>query len=106
MAHVEDFGSGVILKFFTTFSYGCENLLWASFTENSPVRVRAKAKTRSARAGLKLPVGRIHRILKNGNYAPRTGEGAAVYMTAVLEYLAAEILELAAKAADDNHRTR
>lgn len=67
---------------------------------------RAKAKSRSHRAGLQLPVGRIHRILKNGNYAPRVGAGAAVYMTAVLEYLAAEILELAAKAASDNKRTR
>ncbi|XP_075970110.1 histone H2A-like isoform X2 [Anticarsia gemmatalis] len=71
----------------------------------SPAK-RAKVKSRSNRAGLKLPVGRIHRILKNGNYAPRVGAGAAVYMTAVLEYLAAEILELAAKAADDNQRTR
>lgn len=53
-----------------------------------------------------MPVGRIHRILKNGNYAPRIGGGAAVYLSAVLEYLAAEILELAAKAADDNQRTR
>lgn len=68
--------------------------------------MRAKTKTRSKRAGLSLPVGRIHRILKNGNYAPRIGSGAAVYMTAVLEYLAAEILELSAKAAEDNQRNR
>lgn len=68
--------------------------------------MRTKTKTRSTRAGLKLPVGRIHRILKNGNYAPRVGEGAAIYMAAVLEYLAAEILELAAKAAEDNNRSR
>ncbi|XP_026729837.1 histone H2A-beta, sperm-like [Trichoplusia ni] len=75
-------------------------------SDESPVKMRAKTKTRSNRAGLSLPVGRIHRILKNGNYAPRIGSGAAVYMTAVLEYLAAEILELSAKAAEDNQRTR
>ncbi|CUT99842.1 histone H2A [Echinococcus multilocularis] len=28
---------------------------------------RAKAKTRSARAGVQLPVGRVHRLLRRGN---------------------------------------
>ncbi|KAJ8732407.1 hypothetical protein PYW07_015006 [Mythimna separata] len=73
---------------------------------SGPAGMRAKNKTRSTRAGLKLPVGRIHRILKNGNYSQRVGEGASIYMAAVLEYLAAEILELAAKAAEDNNRSR
>ncbi|CAB3234288.1 unnamed protein product [Arctia plantaginis] len=67
---------------------------------------RAPAKTRSHRAGLMFSVGRVHRILKNGNYAPRVGAGASVYLTAVLEYLSAEILELAAKAAEDNKKSR
>ncbi|CAH0728077.1 unnamed protein product, partial [Brenthis ino] len=65
-----------------------------------------KNKTRSARSGLTFPVGRIHRILRNGKFAPRVGCGAAVYLAAVLEYLSAEILELAAKAAEDNGRSR
>jgi histone H2A len=63
-------------------------------------------RTRSARSGLTFPVGRIHRILRNGNYARRIGEGAAVYLTAALEYLAAEILDLAGKAAEDFKRSR
>lgn len=67
---------------------------------------RAKAKTRSSRAGLVFPVGRIHRIMRDGNFAPRIGGGASVYLAAVVEYLCAEILELAAKAADDNGRSR
>ncbi|KAI9093868.1 histone 2A, partial [Phlyctochytrium arcticum] len=62
--------------------------------------------SRSARAGLQFPVGRIHRLLRKGNYAQRVGAGAPVYLAAVLEYLAAEILELAGNAARDNKKTR
>jgi len=65
-----------------------------------------KAKSRSAKAGLQFPVGRIHRHLRKGNYATRIGAGAPVYLAAVLEYLAAEILELAGNAARDNKKTR
>lgn len=65
-----------------------------------------KAVTRSARAGLQFPVGRISRFLRNGRYAARVGGGAPVYLAAVMEYLAAEILELAGNAARDNKRAR
>lgn len=67
---------------------------------------KAKSVTRSARAGLQFPVGRINRLLKQGRYAERVGSSAPVYLAGVLEYLTAEILELAAKAATDNKRTR
>jgi len=66
----------------------------------------SKPQTRSAKAGLQFPVGRIHRLLKKGNYAQRVGAGAPVYLAAVLEYLAAEILELAGNAARDNKKAR
>jgi len=65
-----------------------------------------KTMSRSAKAGLQFPVGRIHRLLKRGNYAQRVGAGAPVYLAAVLEYLAAEILELAGNAARDNKKQR
>ncbi|KAI1715626.1 core histone h2A/H2B/H3/H4 domain-containing protein [Ditylenchus destructor] len=65
-----------------------------------------KAKSRSSRAGLQFPVGRLHRLLRKGNYAERVGAGAPVYLAAVLEYLAAEVLELAGNAARDNKKTR
>ena len=65
-----------------------------------------KSSTRSSRAGLQFPVGRIHRHLREGRYAERVGAGAPVYLAAVLEYLTAEILELAGNAARDNKRTR
>ncbi|XP_066292546.1 late histone H2A.3, gonadal-like [Branchiostoma lanceolatum] len=67
---------------------------------------KAKGKSRSSRAGLQFPVGRVHRFLRKGNYANRVGAGAPVYMAAVLEYLTAEILELAGNAARDNKKTR
>ncbi|XP_056152549.1 histone H2A-like [Lampris incognitus] len=69
-------------------------------------KARAKSKTRSSRAGLQFPVGRVHRLLRKGNYAERVGAGAPVYLAAVLEYLTAEILELAGNAARDNKKTR
>ena len=65
-----------------------------------------KSQTRSARAGLQFPVGRISRFLRKGQYAKRVGGGAPVYLAAVLEYLSAEILELAGNAARDNKRSR
>ncbi|VAI23860.1 unnamed protein product [Triticum turgidum subsp. durum] len=52
---------------------------------------RKKAVTRSVKAGLQFPVGRIGRYLKKGRYAQRVGSGAPVYLAAVLEYLAAEV---------------
>merc|ERR1711874_136172 len=65
-----------------------------------------KSKTRSYRAGLQFPVGRVHRLLRTGNFADSIGSGTAVYLAAVLEYLTAEILELAGNVARDNKKTR
>ena len=69
-------------------------------------KAKAKAVSRSVRAGLQFPVGRMHRLLRKGNYAERVGSGAPVYLAAVIEYLTAEVLELAGNAARDNKKTR
>lgn len=69
-------------------------------------KAKSDTKSRSYKAGLQFPVGRIHRMLKAGNYAERVGAGAPIYLGAVLEYLTAEILELAGNAARDNKRQR
>ena len=65
-----------------------------------------KSTSRSAKAGLQFPVGRVARYLKLGRYAARVGGGAPVYLAAVMEYLAAEVLELAGNAARDNKKAR
>ena len=62
--------------------------------------------SKAARAGLQFPVGRVARFLKTGKYADRVGAGAPVYLAAVLEYLAAEVLELAGNAAKDSKKSR
>ena len=65
-----------------------------------------KSQSQSSKAGLSFPVARVGRYLKQGRYAERVGAGAPVYLSAVLEYLCAEILELAGNAARDNKKAR
>ena len=55
-----------------------------------------KSKSRSCRAGLLFPVGRIHRVCRKDPWVGyRIGKGAPVYLAAVLEYLVAEVTEQA-----------
>ncbi|NWQ71445.1 H2A2 protein, partial [Neopipo cinnamomea] len=66
----------------------------------------ASRRSKSAKAGLLFPVGRVHRLLQRGNYADRIGSGAAIYLTAVIEYMTAEVLEVAGIAARVNKKKR
>lgn len=62
-------------------------------TNTSAESNRGKPKTsRSAKAGLQFPVGRVARLLRSGRYADRIAAAAPVYLAGVLEYLAAEVI--------------
>ncbi|KAE8621889.1 hypothetical protein XENTR_v10005015 [Xenopus tropicalis] len=93
----------------TTFDNLFANLanLFNMSGRGKKVQKAASGKSsRSAKAGLQFPVGRIHRLLRKGNYAERIGSGSAIYLAATLEYLCAEVLELAGNAARDNKKSR
>ena len=70
--------------------------------ENKNGKPKAKAVSRSIRAGLQFPIGRIHRLLKTHviNHS-RVSATAAVFTAAILEYLTAEVLELSGNACKD-----
>ncbi|XP_012944015.1 core histone macro-H2A.1-like isoform X1 [Aplysia californica] len=67
---------------------------------------KQKVLSRSARAGVLFPVARMLRYLKRDTHHLRIGAGSPVYMAAVIEYLVAEILELAGNAAHEFKRGR
>ncbi|KAM9203372.1 late histone H2A.1-like [Mergus octosetaceus] len=74
--------------------------------KKNPKLLLVPKKTKSSMAGLLFPVARVYRLLKRGSYADRVGLGSAIYLAAVLEYLTAEILELAGNAARENKKSR
>ncbi len=65
-----------------------------------------KGSSRSMKAGLIFPIGRVHSFLREGRYADRVGAGAPIYLAAVLEYLLAEVIELAGISALERKRQR
>lgn len=65
-----------------------------------------KLRSRSSRAGLLFPVGQVHRLLPKSRYAECVGAGAPICSVAVLDYLTAEVLELAVNASHNNKKIR
>ncbi|AAF30323.1 unnamed protein product [Arabis nemorensis] len=81
---------------------GAKGLIMGKPSGSDKDKDKKKPITRSSRAGLQFPVGRVHRLLKTRSTAHgRVGATAAVYTAAILEYLTAEVLELAGNASKD-----
>ncbi|KAI4570548.1 hypothetical protein MJT46_006065 [Ovis ammon polii x Ovis aries] len=70
---------------------------------NQEIAKKEQWSTCNSRSGFpQFPVGRIHRHLKTRTTSHgRVGATAAVYSAAILEYLTAEVLELAGNASKD-----
>jgi histone H2A len=66
---------------------------------------RKNSVSQSSRAGLSFPVGRIGRLLRKAHRGP-VSAGSAVYLSAVMEYMAAEVLEAAGSIAKVRKRGR
>jgi histone H2A len=76
-------------------------------TNIAPEKKKKRAPVRKqVRAGIIFPVGRSLRTLKNKTGFRRVQTTAGVYATAVVEYLAAELIELAGNSAAENKRKR
>jgi histone H2A len=67
---------------------------------------KLKPVSRSKIAGLVFPITRVENIMTELSIVDRKSESCAVYMAAVLEYVIAEILEIAANVAADNKKVR
>ncbi|GAA5884603.1 hypothetical protein JCM16303_003677 [Sporobolomyces ruberrimus] len=67
---------------------------------------KASGSSMAIKAGLVFPPTRIKRYLKRGHYSERLNAGAPIFLAAVLEYMTAEVLELAGNAALDNKKQR
>jgi|TARA_B110000046_G_C12921074_1_gene367168 histone H2A len=57
--------------------------------------VKKKSKSKQTKAGLVFPVSRINKTMKSISGLKRIGGSAPVFLTAVIEYVASEILDLA-----------
>ena len=61
---------------------------------DSKHKKKKKMKTKSIRAGVTLPVCRVHSLLRKGCYGKRTSGYAAVHLTAAVEYMLTELIRM------------
>jgi histone H2A len=80
------------------------NVTFTSRSSND--RIKKKPRSMSKKAGLVFPAFQFYRMLKKGNYANIIRKGAGIYCTAVIEYLVAEVVEVAGDVAKENKKSR
>ena len=90
-----------ITKFFSTVPGSITKMK----TKSGKVIKKTQRNPKAKRAGLQFPPSLLKKIIKSYTNK-RIGQGSPVYLAAVMEYLCAEILELAGNAAHDNRRSR
>lgn len=75
-------------------------------SRGSPLTQRnlIERQSKSNKAGIYFPVGRIKRHLKNRIDHKRISDYSAVYLAAALEYLIAEVLELSGNVTKDMNK--
>nr|XP_033705837.1 histone H2A-Bbd type 2/3-like [Tursiops truncatus] len=61
-------------------------------------------RSHTARAELSFSVSHMERLLREGHYAQRLSSSAPVYLVAIIQYLAARVLELARHEAQNSSR--
>ena len=75
-----------------------ETISMPEFKSRNPKKVKL---SKSKKAGLTISTSRVEKSLRKMRLGKRVSKGAPVYLTSVLEYLTAEILELSGNAARD-----
>ena len=74
--------------------------------EASDAKKKTKSVSRNEKCGLTLPISRIAGVMKKQGGTKRLGGSAPVYMSAVAEYVASELLEAAGSSTIKNKRKR
>ncbi|KAM9576856.1 histone H2A-like 3 [Trichechus inunguis] len=69
-------------------------------------RCKRPSLSRSARAELQFSVSLVDHLLRERNYAQRLSLFTPIFLAGILEYVTANILELAGNEAYNNHRIR
>ena len=67
---------------------------------------RAKAVTASVRSGLLFSIPRVGKLMKRDRLAGKVGRRPQIVLTAVMEYITSEILELAGTIAKEANKKR
>jgi histone H2A len=96
--------SFVLLSDPTSFTLLLRNMATPSKKSKRSTK-KGASKGAQSKTGLIFPTGRVSSTLRKGKYTKRVSKSAGVYLTAVLEYLTAELLELPGKATKKNRIT-